>query len=95
MPSDEDKVRALAECVAAKRAQKVDVIESCYSRVVSSAHEGHGTRIGPESLDIILALPRQGTDSGDTHEVFQWLLPKSRSLRVFTLTQLVLFIMNR
>ena len=69
MPSDEDKVRALAECVAAKRAQKVDVIESCYSRVVSAAQEGHGTRLGPESQDIILALPRQGTGSGDTLEV--------------------------
>ena len=66
IPSDEDKVRALAEYVAAKRAQEVGVIESCYSRVVSAAQEGHGTRLGPESQDM---MPRQGPGSGDIHEV--------------------------
>jgi len=69
MPSDEDKVRALAEYVAAKRAQEVGVIESCYSRVVSAAQGCHGTRLGPESQDILLSLPRQGPGSGDIHEV--------------------------
>jgi hypothetical protein len=69
MQKDEDKVAALAEYVAAKRAQEVGVIESCYSRVVSAAQEGHGTRLGPESQDILLSLPRQGPGSGDIHEV--------------------------